>query len=123
LDVGCGAGAYLALMVQRGLKAEGVDLSESMAKAARERSGAVVPVGDFVKLDFERQFDLVFSQAFVHLFPKKDVLRVVEKMKGLAKKRVYFSTSLRTAPGEGWEEKDGIQRYRSRYTRAEFIEL
>lgn len=123
LDVGCGAGAYLELMVQRGLKAEGVDLSESMAKAARERSGAVVTTGDFLKLNLEGPFDLVFAQAFVHLFPKADALRIIEKLKSLAKKRVYFSTSLRATSGEGWEEKDGVKRYRSRYTQAEFSDL
>ena len=123
LDVGCGAGAYLELLASHGVDAHGIDISNGMSAAAGTRSGRTVTCGDFRTHGFEREFDLVFAQAVVHLFPKTEVLAVVERLKVLAKKRVYFSTSLTLISSEGWEEKDGVSRYRSRYTKNEFMKI
>lgn len=123
LEVGCGCGASLALMSERGFRAEGIDLSPDMAGAARDRSGCNVICGDFRNLAFRKHYDLVFAQAFVHLFPKAAVEHVIQKLQEIALRRVYFSTTRAANPSEGWEEKDGVLRYRSRYTASELRDL
>lgn len=123
LEVGCGAGSSLELISARGLNAEGIDISPDMARAARSRSGCRVVCGDFLSYEFDKKYDLVFAQAFVHLFPKPVAPAVIARLQSLALKRVFFSTSLADTPSEGWEEKDGVVRYRSRYSSAEFMNL
>jgi trans-aconitate methyltransferase len=123
LEVGCGCGASMELLVGNGFKAEGIDLSPSMSRAARLRSGCRVIEADFRKHVFDRQYDLVFAQAFVHLFPKTEVGTLVGKLKALARRRVYFSTSVAQQSGEDWYRKDGVLRYRSLYTIEEVRDL
>jgi SAM-dependent methyltransferase len=123
LDVGCGEGSYLQLMSERGLTAQGIDVSPKMVEAAMARSKCPVTCGDFQTHHWNREFDLVFAQALVHLFPKSSIMGIVEKLKSLATHRVYFSTSLADVPCEGWEHKDGALRFRSRYTADEFARI
>lgn len=52
LDVGCGSGTLLAAAVERGLRATGVDISATMAEAARLRvSQATVQIADAESAD------------------------------------------------------------------------
>ena len=123
LEVGCGCGASLALIAQRGFQAVGIDFSPDMVVAARDHSGCPVSCVDFVAYTFTEQYDLIFAQAFIHLFPKNEVFSVLRKLQSLARRRVFFSTTINGSSREGWEEKDGAVRYRSRYTRAELHDL
>jgi SAM-dependent methyltransferase len=123
LEVGCGAGSSLELISNRGFVAEGIDVSPDMANAARNRTRCPVICADFLSHEIDKKCDLVFAQAFVHLFPKTMALRVIARLQSLALKRIFFSTSLADSPSEGWEEKDGVVRYRSRYNTAEFMNL
>jgi SAM-dependent methyltransferase len=123
LEVGCGAGSSLEIISERGFIAEGIDISSDMAAAARNRSRCPVICGDFLRHDFDKTYDLVFAQAFVHLFPKSQAPTIIGRLLSLAITRVFFSTSLANSPSEGWQEKDGVVRYRSRYTESEFMEL
>jgi SAM-dependent methyltransferase len=123
LEVGCGCGASLSLIAQRGFRAEGIDFSPDMVAAARQHSGCRVSCGDFLAHTFAEQYDLVFAQAFIHLFPKREVIGVLRKVQSLARRRVFFSTTINDVSSEGWEEKDGAVRYRSRYTRTELHHL
>lgn len=68
IDVGCGAGALIAGLVQRGHSVIGIDISEKMAevaqKAAEERSPgtAMCCVGDIESLPFcDGSFDVVIA--------------------------------------------------------------
>jgi SAM-dependent methyltransferase len=123
LEVGCGAGASLQLIAQRGFNVEGVDFSSKMTAAAQERSGCSVKCVDFTRHTFEGQYDLVFAQAFIHLFPKQQVQEIIKNLQTLARRRVFFSTTINDRASEGWEHKDGVVRYRSRYTRTELHDL
>jgi|SRR5665213_1447437 len=123
LEVGCGCGASLALIAQRGFRAVGIDFSPDMVMAAQEHSGCPVTCVDFIAHTFTEQYDLVFAQAFIHLFPKNEVIGVLRKLQSLARRRVFFSTTINEQSREGWEEKDGAVRYRSRYTRGELNDL
>ena len=61
LDVGCGAGTFLALAAARGVRVAGVDASPALVELARRRvPGADVRVGDLQFLpDAEATFDAV----------------------------------------------------------------
>ncbi|HYH86889.1 MAG TPA: class I SAM-dependent methyltransferase [Pyrinomonadaceae bacterium] len=51
LDVGCGPGRHACALLERGARVTGIDVSEEMLKAARERCGGR---GNFLRADFER---------------------------------------------------------------------
>jgi SAM-dependent methyltransferase len=61
LDVGCGVGAFLRLVADRGARAFGIDASPALAEVARERvPGAELRVGDMEALPSDDDtFDLV----------------------------------------------------------------
>ena len=65
LDLGCGDGVLSAKIVAAGARLIGVDASEEMVAAARER-GIEAHVADGQALDFHTQFDAVFSNAALH---------------------------------------------------------
>jgi len=65
LDLGCGDGALTVKMVEAGAKVVGVDASESMVAAARAR-GIDARVANGEALEFEPEFDAVFSNAALH---------------------------------------------------------
>ncbi len=65
LDLGCGDGALTEHIVAAGAKVLGVDASEEMIASARAR-GIEAYVADAQALDFDRQFDAVFSNAALH---------------------------------------------------------
>ncbi len=65
LDLGCGDGVLTEELVRRGCQVVGVDGSEAQVAAARAR-GLDVRVADGQSLEFEREFDAVFSNAALH---------------------------------------------------------
>ncbi len=65
LDLGCGDGVLTEKLVEAGAEVVGVDASAEMIDAARAR-GLDARVIDGEKLDFDREFDAVFSNAALH---------------------------------------------------------
>ena len=65
LDLGCGDGVLTEKIVAAGATVIGIDASEEMVAAARER-GIEAHVADGQALDFNTQFDAVFSNAALH---------------------------------------------------------
>jgi SAM-dependent methyltransferase len=65
LDLGCGDGALTAKLVALGCDVIGVDASPAQVEAAR-RIGLDARVGDGNRLDFDAEFDAVFSNAAIH---------------------------------------------------------
>jgi len=65
LDLGCGDGILTAKIVQAGATVVGVDASEDMVRAARER-GLDAYVGNGEALEFGPEFDAAFSNAALH---------------------------------------------------------
>ena len=65
LDLGCGDGILTAKIVAAGATVVGVDASEDMVRAARER-GLDAYVGNGEALEFEPEFDAAFSNAALH---------------------------------------------------------
>src|SRR5215211_6889801 len=79
LDVGCGAGTFLRLVADRGVRAFGVDASEALAALARERvPEAVVQVGDMESLPYaDETFDLVTG--FTSFFFANDIVAALRE--------------------------------------------
>ncbi len=61
LDVGCGTGVFLGMVMDRGARASGLDASEALIEVARTRApGADLRVGEMQALPYEDDsFDLV----------------------------------------------------------------
>ncbi len=65
LDLGCGDGALTLKLKELGVEVHGVDLSLSMVEATKARGlSAEVMAGE--QLNFDSQFDAVFSNAALH---------------------------------------------------------
>jgi SAM-dependent methyltransferase len=79
LDLGCGDGALTGKLVQAGAIVTGVDSSEALLSAARKR-GLDVHFKDGQALDFDTEFDAVFSNAALHWMTRaEDVVKGVAR--------------------------------------------
>ena len=65
LDLGCGDGVLTVKLIEAGAEVIGVDASDTMIDAARER-GIDARVADGQALNFDREFDAAFSNAALH---------------------------------------------------------
>lgn len=65
LDLGCGDGALTIRLLERGCEVIGIDASADMVAAARER-GINALVGDAHALEYDGEFDAIFSNAALH---------------------------------------------------------
>jgi 2-isopropylmalate synthase len=68
LDLGCGDGTLTLKIAEAGASVHGIDSSDSMIEAAKTR-GLSAEVGSGENLQFNRQFDAVFSNAALHWMP------------------------------------------------------
>jgi len=71
LDLGCGDGVLTQKLVETGCEVTGVDASEEMIEAARER-GVEARIMDGQALTFADEFDAVFSNAALHWMKRPD---------------------------------------------------
>lgn len=85
LDVGCGAGAFLRLVAERGAEAFGLDASESLIELARARlPEADLRVGDMEALPYgDDSFDLVTG--FTSFFFANDMVAALREAGRVAK--------------------------------------
>jgi len=65
LDLGCGDGVLTAELARRGISVLGIDISDSLLKAAADR-GVETRHMDGQNLPFDGEFDAVFSNAALH---------------------------------------------------------
>jgi SAM-dependent methyltransferase len=125
IDVGCANGDNLVIFEELGFQnLYGLDISPEMVRYAQAKTRANVQVENFD--DYQGQpVDVVFAQAFIHLFQKDKVAAIIQRMLHLAKQRVYFSTTVHDFSREGLEQKDKTEaiRYRSRYTAEELLAI
>lgn len=73
LDLGCGDGALTAAIAARGAHVLGVDASADLLAAAAAR-GLAVRRMDGQALDFDADFDAVFTNAALHWMPDHDAV-------------------------------------------------
>ncbi len=122
LDVGCATGDNLTLMQDSGFKQlAGLDVAIEMIEKAKKQLDIKFVCEDFFQYKPLNTYDLVFAQAFVHLFPKQMLKEVLSRLLTLSNRRVYFSTTIHETSNEGIEAKGEVTRYRSRYTLPEIL--
>jgi trans-aconitate methyltransferase len=73
LDLGCGDGALTEKIAAMGAVVTGIDASAGMVAAARAR-GLHVVEGSGEALEFEGEFDAVFSNAALHWMPRAEAV-------------------------------------------------
>jgi trans-aconitate methyltransferase len=71
LDLGCGDGVLTAKLAAMGCRVLGVDASAAQVRAAGDR-GLEARVMDGERLDFDSEFDAVFSNAALHWMRRPD---------------------------------------------------
>lgn len=80
LDLGCGDGALTEKIAATGVRVVGVDISEDLLAAARHR-GLDVRKMDARQLDFNAEFDAIFSNAALHWMKQPtEVIKSVRKV-------------------------------------------
>ena len=73
LDLGCGTGTLTAEIANRGAAVLGIDRSEQMIAQAKEKFPALrFEVLDATQLNFDSEFDAVFSNAVLHWIPEAE---------------------------------------------------
>lgn len=79
LDVGCGTGDLVNSLVNLGCRVVGVDRSENMIQSARNKYPQIpFFVKDINELDYQNEFDAVFSNATLHwVKPPKVALEAI----------------------------------------------
>lgn len=75
LDIGCGDGELTYLIQQKGCSVIGIDASSSMVESALKR-GIKAHVADGHEINFNNEFDAVFSNATLHWLTEPD--KVIE---------------------------------------------
>jgi len=119
LDVGCGEGLLVRTLVEKGLDAYGVDISQ----VAIDRANSYMP-GRFIcesalELPFaDQEFDTVVSTDFLQHIDADNVPRAIAEVRRVCKKHIYFQISTSpeqdeqstlTVEGRDWWESSFFQ--------------
>jgi SAM-dependent methyltransferase len=85
LDIGCGAGSFLSICVERGARPSGIDASEQLLELARRRvAEADIRLGDMQALPYDADsFDLVTG--FTSFFFAEDMVEALREAGRVAK--------------------------------------
>ncbi len=87
LEVGCGLGQVVAILRQRGIKAEGVDVSPW----AVENAVTPIVLGNALALPFaDKEFDLVFSHDFLEHIPLVALGRVSGELERVGERNYHI---------------------------------
>ena len=126
LELGCAVGQELENFRALGFEASGIELSPKMAAYAVARNpDANIIVGDFADIDFNETYDAIYAQAFIHLFPKNEAVRLVNKVYMLLKPGgvAFFGTTKSPDSEEGWigkaDYEGNLKRFRRFWTKEE----
>ena len=130
LDIGCAVGLDAYALLQEGCKVLGIDISPEMIVFAKQNApNAKFEVDNFIEHEFSQTFDGIYSQNFIHLFPKETAIQMINKMGSLLNPGglIHITTSDEGDKGEGLfdkaEYKGNIQRYRKFWSYEELLEV
>ncbi|RXJ93529.1 SAM-dependent methyltransferase [Malaciobacter molluscorum] len=87
LDLGCGEGTLALEIKKSGAEVIGVDLSENMVEKTKSK-GIEASVKSVTNLDFQNQFDAVFSNAVLHWVKNSEL--AIQKINQALKKEGRF---------------------------------
>jgi 2-polyprenyl-3-methyl-5-hydroxy-6-metoxy-1,4-benzoquinol methylase len=131
LDIGCGVGLDLYILNEAGFQTVGIDIAPKMTSHAKTNvPQAHIKTEDALKTKLKKHYyDAIVLDAFIHLFPKKDVTRILRKADLLLKQNglIFISTTRSRRPSEGLETKQDYPgkpvRYRAHWTKNELLSL
>ncbi len=123
LDLGCGSGRDSRYFIQKGYQVEAMDGSQKLCTLASEYIGRKVVCGRIEDLDYENEFDGIWACASLVHIEKKDMLRVLERIKRALKERGVLYLSLKYGQGEGVKNGRFFNYYDEREIQKIFNEL
>jgi len=116
LDVGCGVGLDSYILSEHGFSITGIDVAEKMIFYAKQNA----PKASFQNISFfsykDKFVEGIVMDAFLHLFPKKEVPSILSHVRSLLLPGGYgfISTTQSKESYEGYYEKED---YKSKYIR------
>lgn len=129
LDVGCAVGYTTEILSNQGFSVDGIEIADKMVDFAKKRNpNAKIIQGDFFEYVFPKKYDGIVAFAFIHLFPKVEAVKAMQKMKNLLKPdgALLITTTLSNIGTEGFENKGDYSeaplRYRRRWTEQDLEE-
>lgn len=131
LEIGGGTGALLSILENNGYQTVDVELSTEMSSIAQNTSPNTIIINDnILNVNFlPASFDYVLALAVLHNFPKKDLKKLLIKIKQWLKDDGFFiiDTTANNVSEEGYYEKEDYQtkviRYRKKFTKKEIEDL
>jgi len=126
LDIGCAVGLAVEELNKLGYEITGIDISPKMINYARKRNPeSRFYINDFMSKEFNETYDGILCFAFIHLFPKAEAIKVMEKVYKIMNKdgTIYIGTTKAQDSEEGFRVKDdygkSLTRYRKNWTKEE----
>jgi len=133
LELGPGLGNALKIFSTKyNCNVTGIELSHRMAEKAQKKAVRAAIINDDINnIDnlLESQFDIIYANAVIHLFPRKDAVELLVKIHKWLKNSgvIYISTTLHEISEEGFFLKSNcdkkLNRYRRKYDEIDFKDL
>jgi len=117
LELGCGAGNHLAVMLEAGFAVRATDGSPEMAEIASRRLGHPVEAMLFDQLDAREAYDGVWASACLLHVPRDELAGILRKIHRALKPSGVFYASFKIGEGDG---RDNLGRYYN-YPSAEWL--
>jgi ubiquinone/menaquinone biosynthesis C-methylase UbiE len=120
LDIGSGIGAYMARVLEAGLKVRGIEPSDEMRKLSRERlPEGLVLNGSVTELPVEDgSQDFIYAiEVFRYLDAGDNVLGHREILRALKPGGVYFGTYVNMLALDGYRQFVALERLRDKLTK------
>ena len=113
LEIGCGTGNFAAKFpkILEGKYYTGLDISENNIKLCKETHKHNFICADFLKMELEKNYDLIFTEAVVdHVY---DINLFIEKIVKTTKKYAYIHSYRGFFPelekhGMDWRDDEGV---------------
>ncbi len=108
LELGCGAGNHLAVMLEAGFTVRATDGSPEMAEIASHRLGHPVEAMRFDQLDAHQAHDGVWASACLLHAPRDELAGILARIHRALKPAGVFYASFKAGEGDG---RDSLGRY------------
>ncbi|MBU3912922.1 MAG: class I SAM-dependent methyltransferase [Nanoarchaeota archaeon] len=124
IDIGSGTGNHALFFKQKGFDVLCLDFSDKVLNHCKEKGLNTIKM-DFEELNLpEKSFDVVWAYTSLLHIPKKNIEKVIGKIKEILKDKGLFVVSFKEGEGEGFVDfKEGGRRWFSLYTNEEAREL
>jgi len=99
LDLGCGPGYLMRLLLDVGIQADGLDISHSSKEMAPAEVRSRIRIGSLLEARFpDRSYDLVICREVLEHLPVVDINRAVFNMCRISSRFVYITTRFHPDP-------------------------